>query len=204
MVRSHRPGGGRRRRNPAGFYWHPCRFSASVASPRLKPAPIDRPKDRRCALRCTSPTFPRILEPSCGYAPAWGLRRTLSRRPGFPHPTALFAAPEWITSIPWRWSGTVRGRLLRHGGGRQGIASFFSPLPPYYPTSITLTGQTMCCCSAANQRACRRRSTPPPMPGWSSRCGPAGARSMSPSPPRWPPAKRCGRPAEFSEPRLAL
>ncbi len=33
MVRSHRPGEGRKRRNPAGFYWHPCRFSASVASP---------------------------------------------------------------------------------------------------------------------------------------------------------------------------
>jgi len=44
MVRSHRPGEGRPRRNPAGFYWHPCRFSASVASPRLTPAPIDRPK----------------------------------------------------------------------------------------------------------------------------------------------------------------
>ena len=38
MVRSHRPGEGRKRRNPAQFYWHPCPLSARVARPLvLKP-----------------------------------------------------------------------------------------------------------------------------------------------------------------------
>ena len=133
MVRSHRPGGGRARRIPAWFYWHPCRLSASVASPR--PQHCDK---RQCASLCTSPTSRRIPAPFCGSALASGSRRISSHLPGSRPPIAPFAAPEWTISIPLRWCGILRGRRSRRGGGPI-ITGSCCLQPPRLPaTSITI------------------------------------------------------------------
>src|SRR5262245_793666 len=56
---------------------------------------------------------------------------------------------------------------------------------------------TMCSCSDANPPASRRRCMRPRTCGWSFPCGRACARSTSPWPAPWRPARPCGRQAEW-------
>ena len=150
------------------------------------------PRFRPCASPSTSPTSRRIPEPYCGCARAWGSRRTLSSRPDFRPPIALFrrAGMDYLDAV--RSSGTPRGGISRSGGGgRHRLMLFTTGAATSYLDHRF--APTTCCCSAANLRACRQRSIAPPMPGSSSRCGRACARSTSRSPPPWPPARHCGR-----------
>src|SRR6478609_9237349 len=59
----------------------------------------------------------------------------------------------------------------------------------------------MSSCSGANRPARRPKCTRPAPPGWSSRCGRACVRSMSPWPPPWYWARRCARRRSFPEQR---
>ena len=132
---SHRPGEGRRRRNPAAFYWHPCRESASV--PRALTASSAETSEAPCASPSISPTSRRIPEPFCGFAPASGSRRTSSSRPGSRPPTAPSAAPAWTISMRSRSCGTPHGRISRLGGAAKATASCCSRPARHCPISIT-------------------------------------------------------------------
>ena len=123
-----RPGGDQKRRNPAAFYWHPYRASASVRShgarkagpdlhrsppgsgfalarglnpafePHNAPRFLDRPTP--CASLSTSPIFRRTPEQFCACAPVSASRPILSSRPDFPTTDRAFRRAGWTTSMP--------------------------------------------------------------------------------------------------------
>ena len=132
----HRPGEGRKRRNPAGFYWHPCRESARVASPA--PSAVTNARMTACASPSISPTSRRTPAPFCGFAPAWESRRTLFTG----------RVPDLGSRLPPRRNGLsrcrrvgpahARGRHSRRGGGpRSHRLVLFTHRRARCPTSTT-------------------------------------------------------------------
>ena len=203
------PGGVRRRTDRSHPAWG--RSDATHTGGVLL-APL--PGECKCRLAGThSPVFPAPNRPDFGHA-----HRPLSAR----YPAEHRNRPAAVRVLRDRGAHHRAGRISdlrprlpprRHGlsrcrddraarlvAGFRGLAGGRTPSPGAVhdrrgdrPISITASRRPTCCCSAANPRACRQRSTTPPMPASSFRCAPACARSMSRSPPPWPPARRCGR-----------
>jgi hypothetical protein len=104
--------------NPARFYWHPYRDSASVPTRCAKRhgrranssvfARSESGNGKRagltdelipCGSPFTSPTSRKTPEQFCAYARASALKPTLSNRRVFPRPIVPSAVPAWTTSM---------------------------------------------------------------------------------------------------------
>src|SRR5262249_39947380 len=80
--------------------------------------------------------------------------------------------------------------------GRWLAVLFCLPQKPPGPIWTSVLREATCCCSGAKPPARRRWSRPRPTPSFSCRGARGCVRSMSRWPPRSPPVKRSGKPAE--------